>query len=164
DRRPLLEVLGTGVVTGAIAGLAAGMIDALWSWRAAARAVGRVVAGAGVVLFAAGPRAPGAGAAGGGRGGAAPPPRAWGRARGAAGIGDLLRFGWREHVARRARDPREAVAGLAIAIATVPCLAIALWATYRMTVPYIAGRKVVGLVVVVVMGATLAAAAGGILV
>src|SRR5690349_20809945 len=30
--RPVREVLGAGALTGAIAGLAAGAIDALWSW------------------------------------------------------------------------------------------------------------------------------------
>ena len=157
-RRPLLEVLGTGVVTGAIAGLAAGMIDALWSWAPAAQFVPHGLARVRFVLFA-------------------------GALHAAAGValgllltlalllvsrgtrlGDLLRFGWREHLARRARDPREALAGLAITLATLPCLAAALWIGYRLTVPYVANRKVLGLVVVVAMGAALAATAAAVLI
>ncbi len=155
-RRPLLEVLGTGVVTGAIAGLAAGMIDALWSWGPATQFVPPVLARTRLVLFAGALHAA-AGAALGlllalallllSRG---------------TRIGDLVRFAWRDHAARRARDPREALAGLAIAVATLPSLAIALWTAYRLTVPYVTGRKVVGLVVVVAMGAALAAAAAAI--
>ncbi len=90
-------------MTGAIAGLAAGMIDALWSWAPAAQFVPHGLARVRFVLFA-------------------------GALHAAAGValgllltlalllvsrgtrlGDLLRFGWREHLARRA--PRSARGG-----------------------------------------------------
>ena len=149
--RPLGEVLGSGVVTGAIAGFAAGAVDALWSWGPAAQfllgffgrvrfvlytatsyalagaAIGLVIAGALLVL-----------------------------SRGSR-LGDLARFAWRDHLARRARDPRDAIAGLAVALVLLPCVAAALAVAYRLVLPYLAQRKVLGLVVIVAMVAALVA-------
>jgi arylsulfatase A-like enzyme len=155
-RPRLLEVLGAGAATGAIAGLAAGMIDALWSWGPAAQFVPGFFARVRFVLFAGALHA-----AAGAAIGLALALALLALSR-ATRIGDLVRFGWRLHQERRARDPRGALAGLAIVLATLPCLAIALGAAYRLTVPYVAGRKVIGLVVVVSMGAALAAAAAAI--
>lgn len=154
--RPLRAVLAQSALTGAIAGLAAGMIDALWSWAPAAQFVPGLLARARFVVFSGALHAA-AGAAIGLL--LALVLLAMSRA---TRLGDLVRFGWREHLARRARDPREALAGLALVLATLPCLAIALGAAYRLTMPYVAGRKVLGLVVVVSMGAALAAAAAAI--
>lgn len=146
-------MLGTGVVTGVIAGLAAGAIDAVWSWAPAAQFVPGVLARVQFVMFSATGHA------------------ATGALVGlvltagllllsrASRLGDLARFGWSEHIARRARDPRDAVAGLALLLATLPCVATALVLGYRITTRFVTGRKAPELVVVVAMAAALAAVA-----
>jgi arylsulfatase A-like enzyme len=146
-------LIGATVITGVISGLAAGAIDALWSWGPAAQfapgflarvrfvlfnatmhaATGALVALvvlAGVLVLAHGTR-----------------------------LGDVVRFGLDTHTTRRARDPGGAVAGLAIALAGLPCVAIALYVAFKLAVPYLAGRKEPNLVVIVAMGAALAALA-----
>ncbi|MGN6105462.1 MAG: sulfatase-like hydrolase/transferase [Kofleriaceae bacterium] len=150
-QRALRQVLGAGGIAGAIAGLSAGAIDALWSWGPAAQFVPDPLARMRFVAFVATIHAA-AGALIGLAlaGGLALLSRA-------TRIGDLVRFAWREHLARRDRDPRDALAGLALAIAGLPCVAAALAVAYRVTVPYVTGRKVIGLVVVVSMVATLVA-------
>ncbi|MBS1124053.1 MAG: sulfatase, partial [Deltaproteobacteria bacterium] len=133
--------------------LATGAIDALWSWGPAAQfapgflarvrfvlfnatmhaavgALAALVVLAGVLVMSHGTR-----------------------------LGDLVRFGLREHATRRARDPGSAVAGLAIAIAALPCIATALYVAFRLAVPYLEGRKEPRLVVIVAMGVGLAAIA-----
>src|SRR5262245_31802377 len=107
-RRPLLEVLGTSIVTGAIAGLAVGMGDARWSWRPAPRFVPGFLARIRFVLFAGALHAA-AGAAAGLL--LALVLLALSRA---TRLGDLVRFGWAQHLARRAREPRDALGPLAI--------------------------------------------------
>jgi len=151
--RPVGEVLGAGVLTGVIAGLAAGAIDALWSWGPAGQFAPGFLARVRFVLFTATTHA-----AAGALVGLAIAGKLLVLSR-ASRLGDLVRFGLREHVARRARDPGEAVAGLALVIASLPCVAITLYVAYRLAVPYLANRKAPGLVVVVAMGAGLAALA-----
>src|SRR5436190_2948670 len=99
-------MLGAGLSTGIIAGFAAGLIDALWSWGPAAQFVpgvlGRVrfVLYSGLALAAAGAVA-----------GLIVVRTVVAFARNTR-LGDLLRFGWRVHEERRARDPRDAIIGL----------------------------------------------------
>jgi choline-sulfatase len=154
--RPLRDVLAAGVITGGIAGAAAGAIDAIWSWGPAAQflpgalarlrhvgfaassyALAGVVAGlvlaAGLLVLSRGSR-----------------------------LGDLMRFAFREHEARRARDPRTSVAGLALVLAGVPCVAAALVVALRLTVPFVTHRHVIRLEVIVAMAATLAALAAAV--
>src|SRR5690349_2703034 len=105
-RRPLGDVLATGALTGLIAGFAAGLIDAVWSWAPAAQFVPGAAARLRFVLYTG---------------------LSLGAALALAGLvvaagllvlsrytrlGDLIRFGWQEHQTRRATDPREAVIGL----------------------------------------------------
>ncbi|MDB4963121.1 MAG: sulfatase [Myxococcales bacterium] len=150
---PATDVLGTGVLTGAIAGLAAGAIDALWSWGPAAQFVPGILARIRFVAFTGLSHA-----AAGAVIGLLVAVALLTLSRGSR-LGDLARFGWRQHVAARARDPREAVAGLALAIATLPCIAVALYAAFRITGRFVAGRKAPDLVVIVAMIAGLAAIA-----
>ena len=150
---PPPRVLGAGALTGVIAGLAAGAIDALWSWGPAAQFVPGALARSRFVLLGAFTHA------------------AAGLALGlaltagllvlsrASRLGDLVRFGYGEHRARQARDVREAVTGLALALATLPCVGAALVLAYRLATRYLAGRKAPDLVVIVAMGAGLAAVA-----
>jgi choline-sulfatase len=72
-------------------------------------------------------------------------------------LGDVVRFAIADHAARRARDPRLAVAGLALAIAALPCAAFALWFAFKLAMPWLATRKAMDLVVVVAMAAAIAA-------
>lgn len=153
---PLARTLGTGAATGAIAGLAAGAIDALWSWGPAAQFVPGALDRLRYVAFVALLHA----AAGAVLGVVvATGLAALGRA---TRLGDLVRFALAEHAVRRARDPRDALAGLALALATLPCVGAMLALAYRVVVPYVAGRKVVGLVVAVAMAATVVALAVGV--
>ncbi len=151
--RPIGVVLGSGVITGTIAGCAAGMIDAVWSWAPAAQFVPGVLSRIRFVLFSAISHAA-AGAVVG-----LVLTCAFLVLSRASRLGDLGRFAWREHLARRDRDPRDAVAGLALVITTLPIVAVLLWLAYRVTIPYVTGRKVVGLVVLVAMTAALVAVA-----
>ena len=150
-------VIAGWAITFAIAGAAAGVIDGLWSWSRAAQhlpglggrlrwlgylAVSHALAGAvvGAVLAALG--------------------LVWARA---TRLGDVARFAIAEHRARRDRDPAEAVAGLALVIAAVPCVAGALAITHRVLVPALAGRKHHELTVGVAMAGTLGALVAGAL-
>src|SRR5690606_23778670 len=72
-------------------------------------------------------------------------------------LGDLLSFGWAEHQARRARDPREAVVGLSFVIAGVPLAATAIYAVYRVMTPVVVKSHAMGLAVLAVIAATLLA-------
>jgi arylsulfatase A-like enzyme len=150
---PAGEVLGTGFAAGAIAGLATGAIDAIWSWAAAAQFVPGVAPRLRAVAFTAtsyslaGTLAGLAAAAG-----------LVGLARGSR-LGDLMQFALREHRDRRARDPRAVVAGLALVLAAVPCVAAALVIAFRVTVPYVTNRHVIPLEVAVAMTATVVALA-----
>ena len=147
------RVLGAGVLTGAIAGLAAGAIDAVWSWGPARQFVPGLVDRLRFVLFGALSHA-----AAGVVVGLALTAALLVLSRGSR-LGDLARFGWQEHRARQARDPREAVAGLALVLATLPCVSAALYLAFRTTTTFVTGRKAPDLVVVVAMIAALAAVA-----
>jgi arylsulfatase A-like enzyme len=147
------DVLGTGVLTGTIAGLAAGAIDALWSWGPAAQFVPGVLGRIRFVAFGAFSHA-----AAGAIAGLALSLVLLALSRGSR-LGDLARFGWREHVARRSQDPREVLPGLSLVIATLPCIGAALWLAFRVTTKFVAGRKAPDLVVIVAMVAALIAIA-----
>jgi choline-sulfatase len=149
--RPVGEVLGASVLAGLIAGLAAGAIDALWSWGPAAQFAPGIATRLRFVTFVAITYA----AAG----------AAIGLMLGLAGLslsrgsrlGDLLRFGVADHTARRAQDPGSTVAGLAFTLSSLPLAGMALGLVYTLATPYVTGRKALGLVVIVVMVATIAA-------
>jgi choline-sulfatase len=157
DREPPLrppgEVIGAGVATGLLAGLATGAIDAIWSWGPAAQFVPGVGARLRHVGFAATSYA-----LTGLLSGLLLTGILLGLSRGTR-IGDLARFAVRYHRARRERDPRGSVVGLALVLAAVPCAAAALVVAFRLTVPYVSNRHVIQLEVVVAMVATLAALA-----
>ncbi|MGE3548250.1 MAG: hypothetical protein AB7L28_30290, partial [Kofleriaceae bacterium] len=149
--RPLGEVLGRGVVAGALAGLTAGVLDAIWSWAPAGQFLPGIAARLRFVAFAGTSYA------------------AYGAVLGcivtaillvvsrASRLGDLARFAWRTQVRQRADDPRRALAGLAVVIACIPCIAIALGIAYPLTARFVAGRKAPELVVVDAMATGLAA-------
>src|SRR5262245_61574119 len=118
--RPLGDVIGAGVVTGAFAGLATGAIDAIWSWAPAAQFVPGVGARLRTVGFAATSYA-----FAGALAGLVLVAALLVLSRGTR-LGDLARFAFREHRRRRAQDPRTSVAGLALVLAGGPCIAAAL--------------------------------------
>jgi arylsulfatase A-like enzyme len=72
-------------------------------------------------------------------------------------LGPLWRHAVAQHDAVRARDPRDALVGLSIAIAGVPLLGAALALAYRVGFVAISTRKHKGLVVAVAMIATIVA-------
>ena len=147
------DALGAGVLAGAIAGLAAGAIDAVWSWTPAAQFVPGILARLRFVAFGAFTHA-----SAGALAGLLATCALLALSR-ASRLGDLLRFGWREHVARRGRDPRDALAGLALVLATLPCVGAAMWIAFRVTTKFVTGRKAPDLVVVVAMVSALVALA-----
>jgi choline-sulfatase len=149
--RPPGEAIGGGVAAGALTGLATGAIDAIWSWAPAAQFVPGTGARLRFVAFAATSDALAGAAAG-----LVVAAVLVGLSRGTR-LGDLARFVLRDHAARRARDPRGAVAGLALVLAGLPCLGAALVVAFQLTVPYVANRHVIQLEVVVAMVATVAA-------
>src|SRR5438309_1925161 len=140
---PIAEVLGRGAMTGVLAGLATGAIDAIWSWAPAAQFVPGVLTRVRFVMFSALLHA----LAGFFLGlVVAVVLVALSRA---TRLGDLLRFGWRTHLERRARDPRSVLGGLSLAIAGPPVLAAALVVAFRTTVLYVTNRHVIALEVAV---------------
>ena len=149
--RALSDVIGAGVLTGVIAGLATGAIDALWSWGPASQFVPGFLARVRFVAFSA---------------------TLYAAAGAAIGLvlasillvlsrlsrlGDLARFAAATHHERRARDPRDALSGLALVIVTLPAVSGALYLAYRIALPTLAHRKVPALVIAVSMTLAIAA-------
>jgi arylsulfatase A-like enzyme len=151
ERRRPADVLGTGAMAGLVAGLAAGAIDAVWSWAPSSQFVPHVATHVRFVLYA-------------------------GTTHGAAGtlvglvatalvlglsrltrLGTLARFAFRVHGEVRARDRRDAAIGVSVVLAGVPVFALAMYVVYRVMTPVVVGSHALGLAVVVVMVATLAA-------
>jgi choline-sulfatase len=145
--------IGAGVLTGVIAGLATGAIDAIWSWAPAAQFLPGALARLRYVVFAATSYA-----FAGAIAGLVIAAALLGLSRGTR-LGDLMRFAFHEHQLRQARDPRSAVVGLSLVLAGVPCVVAALVIAFRLTVPYVTGRHVISLEVAVAMSAALAALA-----
>lgn len=146
------DALRSAALAGMIAGLAAGAIDALWSWGPASQFALGFPGRLRFVAFVAFSHAL-AGALAGLVAGACV------QVMSATRLGDLLRFGLADHAARRAKDPGDAVAGLSLVLAGLPCLALSLVVAFRLALPYVSGRKEWSLVVIVCMGAALAAIA-----
>ncbi|MEO6775209.1 MAG: sulfatase-like hydrolase/transferase [Kofleriaceae bacterium] len=152
-RRPLSDVLSTGMLTGLFAGFAAGAIDAIWAWSPAAQFVPDVLGRVRFVLYTALSHA------------------LIGLVVGlvatlgllllsrATRLGDLWRFTFAHHRERQATTPREATIGLSVVLVGVPILAAALFVAYRSTLPYLASRHEMRLVVLVAMASGLAAVA-----
>ncbi|HET9991316.1 MAG TPA: hypothetical protein VFQ65_22450, partial [Kofleriaceae bacterium] len=144
-------MLGTGTLTGLFAGFVAGAIDAIWSWAPAAQFVPAILGRLRFVLYTALSHA------------------LVGFAVGlvatavllllsrATRFGDLMRFAFAHHRERQATKPHEATIGLSVVLAGLPILAAALYVAYRSTVPFLANRHEMRLVVIVAMASGLAA-------
>ena len=155
-RDPALRVLRRGVLVGLLAGGVAGVLDAIWSWGAASQFVPGIFAHLRFLLFSGAVHA-----AAGALAGLVLTSGLLVLWRGSR-LGDLLEFAWGEHVARRTRDPREAVTGLSLVLAMLPIVAVALLVAFRIASRFLANRKAPELVVVVAMGASLVAIAAAI--
>ncbi|HEY1555263.1 MAG TPA: sulfatase-like hydrolase/transferase [Kofleriaceae bacterium] len=158
ERRPLRDVLGTGALTGLVAGLAAGAIDAIWSWAPAAQFVGRFAARLRFVAYTALSHA-----AAGALVGVAVAAIAVVLARGTR-LGDLLTFAFRDHAARRTQAPRDTVVGLSLVVAGVPVTAAALYAVFRAMTPVVVASHATDLAVLAVIAAVLGALAAAVVV
>ena len=147
DPRPTATCSAPACSTGAIAGLAAGAIDALWSWGPAAQFVPGFLARAAVRAVLGGQPRRRRGARR-----AASRPRRCSCCRARAGSATSCGSRGASTSRAAARDPREAVAGLALVLA-----AAALRRASRCSsrtgspAPFVAGRKAPELVVVVAM-------------
>jgi arylsulfatase A-like enzyme len=149
--RRLLDVLATGALTGLVAGLAAGAIDAVWSWAPSAQFVRHFLPHLRFVAYT----ALSYGAAGLLAGVLVAGALVW-LARGTR-LGDLQRFAWAKHDEVRARDPRDATIGVAFVLAGVPAFAAAIYVTYKVMTPVVVGSHAMGLAVLAVIAATLVA-------
>lgn len=147
--RPVGEVLAAGVITGVIAGVATGAIDAVWSWGGASQFVPGFLPHLRFIVFTAAIYA-----AAGAFAGLTVTVKLLVMSR-LTRLGDLARFMSRVHAEKRATDPGGAVVGLAVVLAAIPCIATVLVIAYKVLLPFVTGRKEIGLVVVVVMSATL---------
>ena len=146
----MASVLGTGALTGLVAGAAAGAIDAIWSWRAAAQFVPGVLGRVRFVLYTALSHG-----AIGALVGLVAASALLVLARGSR-LGDLTRFALAEH---DRREPRDRLAGLSLVLAGLPITALAFYVAYRTAIPFLKDRHAVQLVVIVAMGGALAALA-----
>ena len=150
-RRPLIDVLATGALTGLVAGAAAGAIDAVWSWAPAAQFVGHFFARVRFVAYTALTHG-----AAGALGGLLVAAVLVVLARGTR-LGDLARFGWTTHRERAKRDPREALVGMSLVLPGVPLVAAAIFIAYRLMTPVVSKSHAMDLATLSVIAATLAA-------
>ncbi|HPH67012.1 MAG TPA: sulfatase-like hydrolase/transferase [Kofleriaceae bacterium] len=136
------HALAAFVVAGALAGLATGAVDALWSWQAANQFVATLPSKLRWLAFSTfidGLAGAAAGAALGGfllllgRG---------------TRLGDLARFALRQHEATRDVEPQRTQVGNAMVLVGLPLLAITANQTYRILMLNLAHRKNFALVVV----------------
>ena len=156
-RTPATSVVLAGVLAGAIAGAAAGVIDGLWSWPALSQFLVGFTGKLRLLLFLA---------------------AAYGFAGGIVGgivaefgllfarrtmLGEMVKGGLARHRQRRAHAPAEAVGGLALALVAVPLVAGELAATYVAAARGLESHKHFGLVIAVVMVATLVSLVAGVL-
>lgn len=150
-QRPIRDVLGTGTLAGLFAGMAAGSIDALWSWGPAAQFLPGFFARLRFVVYSA--LALGAVGAFAGFIITAILLHLSQRTR----IGDLVRFGWTEHRARQARDPRDAIIGMSLILPGVPLVGAAIYIAYRVMTPVVVKSHAIGLAVLTVVVVTVVA-------
>ncbi len=151
DQRPVSHVLGTGALTGFIAAAAAGAIDAVWGWAGAAQFAPTLLRRLRFVAYTA--------LSHGALGlvaGLALAAVIVGVARGTR-LGTLTRFAFGHHDQVRARDRRDAVIGVSVALAGVPVLAAAIYVVYRVTLPVVLASHAKGLAVLVVIASVLGA-------
>ena len=150
---PIDQVLAAGALTGLVAAAATALLDGLWSWGA----LDQFLPGAGgrlrLVLYLASIYG------------------LVGLALGAATagvallylrvtrLGPLLRHAQAEHARVRARDPRDALTGLSLALAFVPLATACLYGAYVVLFHALATRKHPGLVIAIAMGGGVAALA-----
>lgn len=139
-------------MTGALAGLATGLVDAIWSWAAAAQFAPGILTRLRFCLFSATLHAL-AGFVVGLAIASVVVVLAYTR------LGDLVRFAWRTHLEQRARDPKSVLAGLALAIAKPVALGACFLVAFKTCVPFLTNRHSVPLEVGVAMGAAVGAIA-----
>jgi arylsulfatase A-like enzyme len=158
DSRPVAGgLLVAGVFGGAIAGAGTGAIDAVWSWSELSQFLPGFGGKLRLLLYLASAYA---------LVGALLGPIVLATARVYwrwTRLGDVVRFGLREHRAARKRDPRDALAGLSLVLAGVPITAAVLGATYAVAVRDLARRQHRELAIAVAMLAALAALAAAVM-
>jgi choline-sulfatase len=156
--RTLRDVLAIGVLAGLVAGAAAGAIDAMWSWSEAAQFVAHTGARVRFVAYNALSHA-----AAGALVGFVVAAVGLALARGTR-MGELARFALRTHAERRARDPRDAVLGLAFVLAGAFAIAVAIAGVYAAMTPVVVGSHALGLAVLATITATIAGLAVAVVV
>ncbi|MFT3693004.1 MAG: sulfatase-like hydrolase/transferase [Kofleriaceae bacterium] len=158
ERRPIATVLGTGAFAGLCAGLATGAIDAIWSWAAAAQFLPGIASRLRFLLFTAIEH--------GFIGwlvGILTAVALLALSR-ATRLGDLYTFAIATHRKQREQGPEHAVVGLSLALAGLPIMAATLFVAYSTTMPFVANRHEMRLVVIVAIVATLVALGTGLVI
>jgi arylsulfatase A-like enzyme len=144
ETRTVATVVLGGALGGGLAAAAAGVIDAVWSWADAAQFLPDFFGRARFALYLAlvyGSVGALAGAA------LALVVIGFAHTR----LGDLVRFARRAHEVARAKDPRDALAGVALAIALVVCVAVGFAWVFPRAFAALRGRQDPELVVAVAM-------------
>lgn len=146
--RPVAEALTAAALVGALASATLGVIDGLWSWRAAAQFTPGVLERIRVLLYLATSYALAGAAIGVAVGGVA---LFYARV---TRLGALVRHAAREHDRARQRDRKDALIGVSLVLAFVPLATIALVVAFPRLVHALHGRKNFALVVAVAMAAS----------
>lgn len=141
-----------GAMTGALAGLVTGLVDAVWSWGAAAQFAPGFLTRLRFCLFSATLHALAGFVVG-------LLLACFVVTLGYTRLGDLVRFAWRTHLEKRADDPKSVLAGLALAIAKPVALGACFLIAFKFCVPFLTNRHSVPLEVGVAMGAAVGAIA-----
>src|SRR5688572_13593127 len=148
---PFSELVATGALAGAMAAGVTGVLDGLWTWGRLDQFLAGVGGKLRLLLYLAASHALVGMIAG------AATAAVIGFYLRATRLGDLYRHALDHHQLARARDPREAVAGVALALAFVPIAAATLFITHGVLLEQVGARKHAGLVLAVTMGGTVAA-------
>ncbi|MBK9030418.1 MAG: sulfatase [Myxococcales bacterium] len=150
---PLAQVVIAGAATGGLAAVAAGLCDALWSWRALAQFTPGVLERLRVALYVAASYAVVGLVAG------AVIAAIVAYYDRATALGTLVRHAAREHARARARGADQAVIGVSLVLAFVPIATVTVWITFARLIHVLQTRKNFALVVAVAMVASVVALA-----
>lgn len=153
----LSSIVVSSAGAGALAAAAAGAIDGLWSWSQLAQFLPDAPGRLRLLVFLVGLYAL-AGALVGVLG-ALVATLFWRWTR----LGDLVTFGLARHREVRAASPRDALIGLSLVLAGIPCLAGSLGGAYVYAGAALAARKHMGLVIASAMGLAVGAALAAVL-
>ncbi len=148
---PVAQLLVTGALAGALAAAGAGVLDGMWTWGRLDQFLPGVLGKLRLLLYLASSHALLGALIG------LVVAALLGFYLRVTRLGDLIRHARAEHARARARDPRDALVGLSLAVSFIPIAAITLFVTHAVLLTQVGQRKHKGLVLAVAMGGTVAA-------